>query len=312
MSLFLPITKVDVAQRLVYGTISEEVPDKHGEILDYATARPAFEEWSRQFEAASGGKSLGNVRAMHDNIAAGKLTDIHYDDANRRIDGVAKIIDDDEWNKVQEGVYTGFSIGGGYARRWPDLENPGLMRYTPVLVEVSLVDNPAVPTATFQVIKQDGSVELRKFSAELVSASLSKAGDPEMNSGQLLDNLAWLAAHAKKIGANGLLAHIKAIQGYLVEVDEGDIATKKDDFTTGRLIDQSLSPLVDKSSSLLIEELQKRITQLEAQPLPAKGALRAVSKQDDRVFRETTPASLSPADRTMELMKAALANPVML
>src|ERR1700727_2740522 len=102
MSLFLPITKVDAAQRLVYGTISEEVPDKMGEILDYATARPAFEEWSRQFHEASGGKSLGNVRAMHGSVAAGKFTDIQFDDANKRIEGVAKIIDDDEWNKVQE------------------------------------------------------------------------------------------------------------------------------------------------------------------------------------------------------------------
>src|ERR1700735_4723382 len=110
MSLFLPITKVDAAQRLVYGTISEEVPDKHGEILDYASARPAFEEWSRAFHEASGGKSLGNVRAMHNAIAAGKLTDIRYDDGEKRIDGVAKIIDDDEWRKVEEGVYTGFSI----------------------------------------------------------------------------------------------------------------------------------------------------------------------------------------------------------
>jgi hypothetical protein len=80
MSLFLPITKVDIVQRLVYGTISEEVPDKTGEILDYASSRPAFEEWSRQFQEASGGKSLGNVRAMHGAVAAGKLTDITFDD----------------------------------------------------------------------------------------------------------------------------------------------------------------------------------------------------------------------------------------
>lgn len=127
MSLFLPITKIDVAQQMVYGTISEEVPDKTGEILDYATARPAFEEWSRQFHEASGGKSLGNVRAMHGAVAAGKLVDIQYNDAGRRIHGAAKIVDDEEWRKVMEGVYTGFSIGGGYARRWPDSQNPALM-----------------------------------------------------------------------------------------------------------------------------------------------------------------------------------------
>lgn len=37
-------------------------------------------------------------------IAAGKLTDLKFDDDAKRIDDVAKIIDDAEWNKVVEGV----------------------------------------------------------------------------------------------------------------------------------------------------------------------------------------------------------------
>jgi len=43
---------------------------------------------------------------------AGKFTDIQFDDDNKCIEGAAKIIDDDEWEKVVEGLYTGFSIGG--------------------------------------------------------------------------------------------------------------------------------------------------------------------------------------------------------
>jgi hypothetical protein len=35
-----------------------------------------------------------------------------------------KIVDDAEWNKVLEGVYTEFSIGAGYAKLWPDRTNP--------------------------------------------------------------------------------------------------------------------------------------------------------------------------------------------
>lgn len=34
--------------------------------------------WSDEIKAASGGKSLGNVRAMYDKIAGGKLPDIHF------------------------------------------------------------------------------------------------------------------------------------------------------------------------------------------------------------------------------------------
>jgi hypothetical protein len=311
MSLFLPITKVDVAQRLVYGTISEEVPDKAGEILDYATAKPAFETWSRQFQEASNGKSLGNVRAMHGTVAAGKLTDIHYDDANRRIDGVAKIIDDDEWDKVMEGVYTGFSIGGGYARRWPDEQNPGLMRYTPVLSEVSLVDNPAVPTATFQVIKQDGSVEMRKFDSQDGmdddADDETETDDGAPDTARLLSGLKWLAAQARAIGAAGLLAHIAAIIGYLEETDEGDAASTA-------LPDAAKSAKQNDTQSLQehIGALQKRVAELEAQPLPAKGVLRAVGKTEDRAEVPKTPAPQSPGDRVNELMKAALANPIMM
>lgn len=61
MVLFIPITKVDAERRLVYGTLGSEVHDKSDEILDYTTAKPAFEKWSNDIKEASGGKSLGNV-----------------------------------------------------------------------------------------------------------------------------------------------------------------------------------------------------------------------------------------------------------
>lgn len=166
LNLFIPITKVDAAKRLVYGVLTEEVPDKAGEIFDYETGKEAFKAWSAEIEKSTDGKSKGNLRAMHDKVAAGKFTDIVFDDAAKRVEGVAKVVDDNEWNKVLEGVYTGFSIGGGYAKRWPDPNNPQLKRYTPTLSEVSLVDNPCVPTATFEFIKEDGSTELRKFTAK--------------------------------------------------------------------------------------------------------------------------------------------------
>ncbi|MDE2468048.1 MAG: hypothetical protein KGL35_04735, partial [Bradyrhizobium sp.] len=65
--------------------------------------------------------------------------------------------------KVEQGVYTGFSQGGRYVKRWKDPENDTLMRYTAEPLEVSLVDSPCLPDATFSVIKADGSTELRKF-----------------------------------------------------------------------------------------------------------------------------------------------------
>ena len=163
MQLFIPITKVDVEKRLVHGILSAESPDQAGEIMDYATGKPQFEKWIADTEARSGGKSKGNLRAMHTNIAAGKFTDIVFDDAAKTISGVAKVVDDNEWQKVLEGVYTGFSIGGSYANTWKDPKNPKLTRFTPVLSETSLVDNPCLGRATFEVVKADGTIQIMKF-----------------------------------------------------------------------------------------------------------------------------------------------------
>jgi hypothetical protein len=112
LHLFLPITKVDEPDVLVYGTLSEELRDKSDEIFDYETAKSGFETWSNEIKEASGGKSLGNVRPMHSSIAAGKLADLKFDDDAKRIDGVAKIVNDSEWNSVQEGIYTGSPSAG--------------------------------------------------------------------------------------------------------------------------------------------------------------------------------------------------------
>src|ERR1700684_848738 len=163
LDLFLPLAKVDLDQRLVTGVATAETPDRAGEIFDYSSSKPYFEQWSADALAASGGKSFGAVRAMHAPIAAGKLTDIAFDDDAKRITVAAKIVDDDEWRKVQEGVYTGFSQGGRYVKRWADPDS-GLTRYTADPHEISLVDLPCVSDATFDVVK-DGMVEKHSFAS---------------------------------------------------------------------------------------------------------------------------------------------------
>jgi hypothetical protein len=138
----------------------QEVVDRTNEIIDYATAKPAFEKWSNDFASMSGGLSKGNVRVMHNpKIVAGKVTDLSFNDAEKAIDVVVKVVDDNEWRKVVEGVYTGFSVGGGYGRKWKD-EETGATRYTPVVNELSLVDNPCIPTARIaELHKANGSIE---------------------------------------------------------------------------------------------------------------------------------------------------------
>jgi len=188
MKIFVPITKIDAAQRLVYGVVTAERPDVAGEVCDYASTKPLYQKWSRNFAHATDGKSLGNLRAMHSNVAAGKLVEIAFNDDAKRIEICGKVVDDGEWQKVEEGVYTGFSQGGRYLKRWPDPDEPALMRYTAEPLEVSLVDHPCLPEATFAVIKADGSTELRKF----------KAAATARVAGLLADGLAKIGARHSK------------------------------------------------------------------------------------------------------------------
>ncbi len=162
-NLFIPLTKADAKRRLVYGVVTAEAPDRGNEICDYATTKPYYQKWSAEFLKASGGKSLGNLRAMHGKIAAGRLEAINFNDDEKQIEICAKIVDDAEWCKVEAGVYTGFSQGGGYVRRWKDANDPTLTRYTANPSEISLVDLPALPNATFSLIKADGAVETQGF-----------------------------------------------------------------------------------------------------------------------------------------------------
>lgn len=169
LNLFLPLTKVDVKERVVYGVAAVEEPDRSREIFDYESSKPLFQAWSASFEKVTDGKSLGNVRAMHGKVAAGKLDEITFDDVNKTISVAAKIVDDNEWKKVEEGVYTGFSIGGAYAKRWPDGD---LHRYTATPSEISIVDNPCMPSATFSMIKMDGTTEDRPFTSVIVEKKM--------------------------------------------------------------------------------------------------------------------------------------------
>ena len=162
--IFAQITKVDENSRTVFGRATQEVPDYSGEIFDYASSKPHFEKWSAEVSRATAGKSQGNLRVMHQPVAAGKITQMVCNDAEKAIDIAAKVVDDSEWQKVLEGVYTGFSIGGKYGNTWEDPKDADLTRFTAIPSEISLVDAPCVPTATyFEIHKADGSVLQKNF-----------------------------------------------------------------------------------------------------------------------------------------------------
>ena len=144
LKMFLPITKVDESTRTIYLTAASEALDKAGEILDYEQSKPNFQKWSSDMYARSGGKSYGNIREMHTSIAAGKIQEpISYDDVQKRIDIAVKVIDDNTWRKVDEGVLTGASIGGKYVERSYSAKD-NAYKYVADISEISLAFNKDV------------------------------------------------------------------------------------------------------------------------------------------------------------------------
>lgn len=161
LQIFLPLLKADQAKRTLTARAAAEEPDKAGEIMDYETAVPQFKAWSQRYSDVTLGKSFGNVRAMHNpRHLAGKVEQIDFDDEGKAIEVVIKVLDPVDWDKVEKGGYTGLSIGGGYAKKWPDPLHKGLTRYTPRIAEISLVDSPCIPSATIlELHKRDGTVD---------------------------------------------------------------------------------------------------------------------------------------------------------
>lgn len=201
MPFFVPITKIDEEQRLVFGVATAEEIDHDNEIFDYDSSKPYIESWSDGFVQKTNGKSCGNLRAMHSTISAGKLVKLDFDDDNKKVDVCAKVVDDNEWDKVNEGVYTGFSFSGRAVKRWSD-PNSTAKRYTLKPTELSLADKPCVPSAVFDVVKADGTIEQREFKiknlkgSEIVPDNVKKNMYDVASLAQLLQSLNNIRSNA--------------------------------------------------------------------------------------------------------------------
>lgn len=99
--LFVPITRIDDDERIVegYAFVNEVVEGEGGIRLKRSAMEAATPDYLKN----------GTVRAMHQPIAAGKPMEVHWDEKGAMVR--SKIVDDQEWRKVKEGVYKGYSIG---------------------------------------------------------------------------------------------------------------------------------------------------------------------------------------------------------
>jgi hypothetical protein len=156
LSLAFPIAKVNKEKRTVSGFASLDNVDRHGDIVTAEASKKAFENFR------------GNIREMHGPSAVGKMIDFKEDSffdkgTGKKYSGVyvtAYISKgaQDAWEKVLDGTYSGFSIGGNIVDAKMEKADDGsedrrvIHNYD--LHELSLVDSPANPLANFFSIQK--------------------------------------------------------------------------------------------------------------------------------------------------------------
>ena len=144
MRFYWPIAKVDAERRMVWGYASTEAEDDQGETVSREALAAALDDYMR----------FANIREMHQPSAVGVAKEAAVDDKGLYLG--AKIVDEDAWQKVVEGVYKGFSIGGRVTARDPaDRRLITALRLT----EISVVDRPANPEAMFDCWKLSAGPE---------------------------------------------------------------------------------------------------------------------------------------------------------
>ena len=159
--------KDEAGHLIVCGHASTEALDSQGEVVKREAMADALPDFMK----------FGNIREMHQPSAVGKALVATMDEKGLYLE--AKIVDPTAAMKVEEGVYSGFSIGGKCTSRDPLAKNTitGLR-----LTEISVVDRPANPEATFTLFKLDD---------ELPSLEEPVDTDTEKGMGHVAD-LAWM------------------------------------------------------------------------------------------------------------------------
>jgi predicted transcriptional regulator len=156
MALSFPIAKVNKEKRTVSGFASLDNVDRHGDIVTSEASKKAFENFR------------GNIREMHGPSAVGKMIEFKEDSfyekgTGKKYNGVyvtAYISKgaQDAWEKVLDGTYSGFSIGGNIVDAKMEKANDGSEERRVIhnydLHELSLVDSPANPLANFFSIQK--------------------------------------------------------------------------------------------------------------------------------------------------------------
>jgi HK97 family phage prohead protease len=190
ISVGVAFEKIDAENRTVSGFATLDNVDAHGEIIDSSASIEAFK------------KFRGGLREMHTNNAVGTV--VKFEEAKKYHDGEDKLYTgvyitarvskgaQDTWEKVLDGTYKGFSIGGKIKKKELEKSEDGKVRNVIKdydLLEVSLVDNPANPLAMVMTV--------RKIGDTFVYSDIEKAEPGSLSTG---DFVSWNSSGGRARG----------------------------------------------------------------------------------------------------------------
>jgi len=242
VSLNMPIAKVDKENRLVSGFATLDNVDTSDDVVTSEASKGAFNRFR------------GNVREMHQPIAAGRLVDFQEDSfydsrSNKFYEGIYVTAyvskgAEDTWQKVLDGTLSGFSIGGNIIDSSTEFvkeagESGKTVRFIKEydLVELSLVDNPANQLANvFSIVKSSDGTLMKGMVAdtvvvnvfwcpadEIAKNSVAESEDC-INCGHAMEQIGWFEQ-----GEDDAVKTANTVATFLRQKEEDNAVTKQND-----------------------------------------------------------------------------------
>jgi HK97 family phage prohead protease len=307
ISVGVTFEKVDVEKRTVSGFATLDNVDAHGEIIDSRASIEAFK------------KFRGGLREMHTNNAVGTV--VKFEEAKKYSDEEEKLYTgvyitarvskgaQDTWEKVLDGTYKGFSIGGKIKKKELEKSEDGKVRNVIKdydLLEVSLVDNPANPLAMVMTVQKMGDIMVyNDVDVEKASYNIlynTNTGDIVLSESEEMDgfvNIGWSDGEPTPEEIKNALAGYKTSQEEESDDEEITLVLHKSDvlkalaqtINSKEVLDMATDIEKDATDEVVIDETVEKsaddVTEEAAEEVvEAEAAAEDVEEGDDEVVAE--------------------------
>lgn len=299
-NLSMTISKIDEAKRLVFGWATLDNPDLQDDVVTFEASKKAFS------------KFRGNIREMHQKIAAGRMVEYrpqkYVDEETGEIHNgifVAAYVSEgaeSTWKKVLDGTLQAFSINGPVikARNEYNPQAGKVLRYVDEyeINELSLVDAGGNPKTNLVSFTKDAS------GAVVASGELT---DVEVHNVFLCksDNIVEMSENETLVCQNGHdMKNIGWVEGNTSHTMEKVNSLVKEHID---LISKTVEGGVEvMAEEVKTEEVAVEPVAVEAEAVTVEEAAPVEEAKSEEVVSEEAAAEAEPADELEKALSAAI------